>query len=188
MRLFLIVLLSFFAVYTEAGALCETGRANCPSGFKCVANVGCVPQNKTCRCPQQACEWPMKCDCKGGCKLRECGPTRSCGRSVNPTNACETSICRQGKCVAAPLACDNCDRIAGCPTNGDGLVTRDFEAGVEEQDETFSAEHWGDDDDDDHDHHWDHHDPPTKNKNLVIGMGILIGLVAVIGGGYLLFA
>jgi hypothetical protein len=184
---FFLVLLSLVSVQSYAGALCETGKVQCPKNFKCVTNVGCVPTNATCKCPQQACAWPLRCDCKGGCKQRECGSTRTCGTAVNPANACETSVCRNGKCVAAPLACDDCDRITGCPESQHSLtVSGGADADVDSSE--IYEETYDDDDDDDH-HDWDHHphSTPQKNQAMLIGMGIFVGALAIIVIGFLLY-
>jgi hypothetical protein len=65
------------------------------------------------------------------------------------------------------------------------LVVHGIETGVEEgvEDETFSAEHWGDDDDTDAPHDWHHHDTPTYNNNLFIGLWFVIAFCAALSIG-----
>lgn len=180
--LFLVVLLGFFAFSgyaDEAKAACELGK-QCKAGSKCVAGVGCVPNGKVCVRPKTPCVWPLRADCKGGCKQRACSSTSSCGTAVNPLNACETSVCRQGFCVAAPLACDDCDSKTGCPGRQHALTVAGAksleEREAEQQVNDEGWDHDDDDDDDDHDHH-SHHEP-EKNQNLIIGFSVFIPVVA----------
>lgn len=153
---FLILLLSFFA-FTYGNSFCESAHAVCPKYSKCVPNVGCVPDDVNCRCPDSACQWPAQCDCSGGCKPRMCNPFVGCGNQTNPKNACETLVCRQGQCVAETLDCENCDPVDGCPNQqysmsvSDNGVVVDDEEGDQIWDEHHSQtpshhhHHHGDD-------------------------------------------
>jgi hypothetical protein len=175
--------LSLFVLRGDAGALCETGKVQCPSNFKCVANVGCVPKNATCRCPQQACEFPLRCDCRGGCKQKECGAMKTCGTSINPLNACETSICRNGFCVAAPLACDNCNSVTGCPESQQAVTVSDTDADAKS--EVYQSEDWGGGDGDGD---WSPPSTPCeKNQALLIGMSVFVAIMGAIIAGYYLY-
>jgi len=113
---FLILLVSLIA-FIRAGPTCETshGFVKCPTNFKCVDHVGCVPNDAGCRCATEPCPWPQQCDCKGGCKARTCNPIIGCSNKTNPTNACETMKCVSGKCVLTHRECANCNPVDGCP-------------------------------------------------------------------------
>lgn len=160
---------------------CETGQVICPRGTRCVSGVGCVPQNATtCREPAHPCVWPQESDCKGGCALRECSATKGCGKRVNPNDACEVTVCRQNKCVAALLACDNCDPKSGCKA-GTRDVNQDGEPNVKETaagtlgDVTVKAEG----DDVELELWW------AQKHGIVIGLSFVVALV---GGGCLALA
>jgi len=161
---------------------CETGQTICPRGSRCVSGVGCVASNATnCRDPAQPCVWPQESNCKGGCALRECTATKGCGKRINPTNACQVTVCRQNKCVSAELACDQCDPKSGCKpgtrdvtgqegdepkvkdvASGD-VTTTDYVEGVD-----VTLESW-----------WD------EKRGIVIGISFTIALV---GGSMLALA
>lgn len=161
--------LLFCTSMIRAGVPCETGVVTCPQGTRCVANVGCVPQNTTnCRCPAQACVWPQECNCKGACAPRLCSATKGCGTSVNPHDACQVTICRQGRCVATPAACENCDPQVGCKTGtktGTTTTTTDTNNGnVQNKNE------WGS-----KDVHVKDVEPDRHNN--VIGMWVVVAVV-----------
>lgn len=133
---FLILLLSFIALQ-RAGTTCETahGFVKCPTNFKCVARVGCVPNDAGCQCATDPCPWPQQCDCKGGCKARTCNPFVGCSNKTNPTNACEKMTCRSGKCVVAPRDCADCDPVTGCPGVKHEEVHEEHDGGIATWDE-----------------------------------------------------
>jgi hypothetical protein len=174
---FVILLLSFIAL-KHAGPTCETahGFVKCPTNFKCVPHVGCVPNDSGCRCAAEPCPWPQQCDCKGGCKARTCNPIIGCSNKTNPTNACETMACQSGKCVLAQRECANCNPVTGCPGT--------------KQEEESHATTWND-------HHRQQltRDVPTTPvttsnggwSGLVIAMVVIIAVVVLLLLGMLIY-
>jgi hypothetical protein len=110
----LILLIVSLIAFINAGSMCGNNGIGCPDGFKCVPHTGCVPSDPSCKCPDEACKWPLQCDCRGGCKQRICNPFVGCSNKTNPTNACEVLACQSGKCTVVKRDCKNCDPVTGC--------------------------------------------------------------------------
>jgi hypothetical protein len=99
---------------------------------------------------------------------------------MNPKDACEVTVCRQNKCVAAPLACDLCDPKTGCKnpadvatdttTAPDGTTTttttKDTGATTTDNTPVTSADEVEDPAD------------TTKRHNTVTGLSVFLGIIA----------